>query len=159
MILSGEQYIYVQLYDLSNQTGFVGLEDLEEGEFTLLKNAITAKVNELTPTVAKEIAAWFADTVNAPTGAAPDYLPTALYAKANTLTNGTERFNFIRNELLSAHGVTITRWRCLVELALRYTTFILSKGEGYDVTFDWGAYSTNGFNGNDTMHLLNYTEI
>ena len=143
----GEQYIYVQLYDLSNQTGFVGLEDLQEGEFTLLKNAITAKVNELTPTVAKEIAAWFADTVNAPTGAAPDYLPTALYAKANTLTNGTERFNFIRNELLSAHGVTITNGGA-GGTGATVTTFILSKGDGYDLTFDWGAYSENGFNGN-----------
>ena len=145
---SGEQYIYVQLYDLSNQTGFVGLEDLQEGEFTLLKNAITAKVNELTPTVAKELAAWFADTVNAPTGAAPDYLPTALYAHTNTLINGTERFNFIRNGLLSAHGVTITNGGA-GQTGATVTTFILSKGDGYDVIFDWGAYSTNGFNGND----------
>ena len=144
----GEQYIYVQLYDLSNQTGFVGLEDLEEGEFTLLKNAITAKVNELTPTVAKELAAWFDDTVNAPTGAAPDYLPTALYAKANTLTNGTERLDYITGGLLSTHGVTITRGG-LGQTGATNTTFILSKGEGYDVIFDWGAYSSNGFNGNN----------
>ena len=144
----GEQYIYVQLYDLSNQTGFVGLEDLQEGEFTLLKNAITAKVNDLTPTVAKELAAWFADTVNAPTGIAPDYLPTALYAKANTLTNGTERLDYITGGLLSTHGVTITRGG-LGQTGATNTTFILSKGEGYDVIFDWGAYSSNGFNGNN----------
>ena len=143
----GEQYIYVQLYDLSNQTGFVGLEDLQEGEFTLLKNAITAKVNELTPTVAKELAAWFADTVNAPTGAAPDYLPTALYAHANTLINGTERFSFIADGLLSAHGVTITRGGA-GQTGSTVTTFILSKGDGYDVTINWGAYSHDGFNGN-----------
>ena len=143
----GEQYIYVQLYDLSNQTGFVGLEDLQEGEFTLLKNAITAKVNELTPTVAKELAAWFADTVNAPTGAAPDYLPTALYAKANTLINGTERFAFIADGLLSAHGVTITRGGA-GQTGATVTTFILSKGEGYDATINWGDYSEDGFNGN-----------
>ena len=143
----GEQYIYVQLYDLSNQTGFVGLEDLQEGEFTLLKNAITAKVNELTPTVAKELAAWFADTDNAPTGAAPEWLPTALYAHTNTLINGTERFSFIADGLLSAHGVTITRGGA-GQTGSTVTTFILSKGDGYDVTINWGAYSHDGFNGN-----------
>ena len=139
------QHIYVDNYGTNNGV----IEDLDETTaYAALKTAISAKVDELTPTVAKEIAAWFADTVNAPTGAAPDYLPTALYAKANTLTNGTERFNFIRNELLSAHGVTITNGGA-GGTGATVTTFILSKGEGYDVTIDWGAYSTNGFNGNN----------
>ena len=124
------------------------IEDLSTGEYANFKADVTAKRNELTPTVAKELAAWFTDTANVPTGAAPDYLPTALYAKANTLSNGTERFNFIRNELLSAHGVTITNGGA-GQTGATVTTFILSKGDGYNVTFDWGAYSTNGFNGND----------
>ena len=95
-------------------------------------------------TYQEEIAAWFDDIVNAPTGAAPNYLPTALYAKANTLTNGTARFNFIRNGLLSAHGVTITDGGA-GQTGATIKTFILSKNDGYDVTFDWGALSTNGF--------------
>ena len=130
---------------------YIRLENLTDGigsEFNNLSAAITAKVNNLTPTVAKELAAWFGDTDTAPVGSAPEWLPTALYAKANTLTNGTERFNFIRNELLSAHGVTITNGGA-GGTGATVTTFILSKGDGYDVTFDWGAYSTNGFNGND----------
>ena len=138
------QHIYVDNYGTNNGV----IEDLDETTaYAALKTAISAKVNELTPTVAKEIAAWFADTDNAPTGAAPEWLPTALYAKANTLTNGTERFNFIRNELFSAHGVTVTNGGA-GGTGATVTTFILSKGDGYDVTFDWGTYSTNGFNGN-----------
>ena len=148
----GEQYIYVQLYDLSNQTGFVGLEDLQEGEFTLLKNAITAKVNELTPTVAKELATIFSSDT-APVGSAPEWLPTALYAKANTLTSGTHRLDYISNGLLSAHGVTITRGG-LGQTGATVTTFILSKGDGYDVTFDWGAYSSEGFHNDNASPEL-----
>ena len=127
---------------------YIRLESLTSGPYNALNNAIIARVSNLTPTVAKELAAWFGDTDTAPVGSAPEWLPTALYAKANTLTNGTERFNFIRNELLSAHGVTITNGGA-GGTGATVTTFILSKGEGYDVTFDWGAYSTNGFNGND----------
>ena len=129
------------------------IEDLDETTaYADYKAAIITKRDELiianTPTVAKELAAWFADTDNAPTGAAPEWLPTALYAHANTLTSGTHRLDYISNGLLSAHGVTITRGG-LGQTGATNTTFILSKGEGYDVIFDWGAYSSNGFNGNN----------
>ena len=127
---------------------YIRLESLTSGPYNALNNAIIARVSNLTPTVAKELAAWFGDTDTAPVGSAPEWLPTALYAKANTLTNGTERFNFIRNGLLSAHGVTITNGGA-GGTGATVTTFILSKGDGYDLTFDWGAYSVNGFNGND----------
>ena len=138
-------------YFYADQYGPGLVENKDATQYTNYKNAIIAKRDEIitanTPTVAKELAAWFADTDNAPTGAAPDYLPTALYAHANTLINGTERLNFISNGLLSAHGVTITRGGA-GQTGATVTTFILSKGDGYDVTIDWGDYSSNGFNGN-----------
>ena len=88
-------------------------------------------------TYQEELAAWFADTVNAPTGAAPEWLPTALYAEADTKYFGTHRYEFIRNGLLSAHGVTITQ---------ASTVFTLSSPNSeYDVTVDYELYSSGGF--------------
>ena len=135
----GEQYIYVQLYDLSNQTGFVGLEDLEEGEFTLLKNAITAKVNELTPTVEKELNAFA--TGNEPTGSAPEWLPAELYASANTNTNGTKRTAFLVS--LSGYGVSVTH---ILGDANLVTHFRISTGDGYDHIINWAPYTSGGWN-------------
>ena len=135
----GEQYIYVQLYDLSNQTGFVGLEDLQEGEFTLLKNAITAKVNELTPTVEKELNAFA--TGNEPTGSAPEWLPAELYASANTNTNGTKRTAFLVS--LSGHGVSVTH---ILGDANLVTHFRISTGDGYDHIINWAPYTSGGWN-------------
>ena len=133
--------------------GYIRLENLTNDQYSALDAAITVKVVELTPTVAKELAAWFADTDTAPVGSAPEWLPTALYAKANTLSNGTERFALITDGLLSAYGVTITRGGA-GGTGATVTTFILSKGDGYDVTFDWGAYSANGFNGSNASPEL-----
>ena len=151
-VIQGTSTQHINIGNYGNNNGV--LEDLDPTAYGELKTAVIAKRNELTPTVAKELAAWFADTDNAPTGAAPDYLPTALYAKANTLSNGTERFNFIRNELLSAHGVTITNGGA-GGTGATVTTFILSSPNSeYDVIFDWGSYSTNGFNGSNASPEL-----
>ena len=127
---------------------YIRLESLDSGQYNTLNNAIIARVSNLTPTVAKELAAWFGDTDTAPVGSAPRWLPDALHDKANTLTNGTERLDYITGGLLSTHGVTITRGG-LGQTGATNTTFILSKGDGYDFIFDWGAYSSNGFNGNN----------
>ena len=128
------------------------IENLTTNEYADLKADIITKRNNLIPTYQEEIAAWFAaDT--APVGSAPEWLPYSLNIKANTLNNGTERFAFIVDGLLSAHGVTITRGGA-GGTGATVTTFILSKGDGYDVTFDWGAYSTNGFNGSNASPEL-----
>ena len=140
-------------YADTHSGGYIRLENLTNDQYSALDAAITVKVVELTPTVAKELAAWFADTDTAPVGSAPEWLPTALYAKANTLSNGTERFALITDGLLSAYGVTITRGGA-GGTGATVTTFILSKGDGYDVTFDWGAYSANGFNGSNASPEL-----
>ena len=132
---------------------YIRLESLTSVQYSALNNAIIARVSNLTPTVAKELAAWFGDTDTAPVGSAPRWLPDALYDKANTLSNGTERFALIVDGLLSAHGVTITRGGA-GGTGATVTTFILSKGDGYDVTFDWGAYSANGFNGSNASPEL-----
>ena len=120
--------------------GYIRLENLTEGngsEFNNLDSAINAKVVELTPTIAKELAAWFDDTDTAPVGSAPQWLPPALSAEADTKYFGTHRYEFIRNGLLSAHGVTITQ---------ASTVFTLSSPNSeYDVTVDYAPYSENGF--------------
>ena len=130
----------------------VAIEYLTDAEYTTYKNEVIRERNTLIPTYQEEIAAWFAaDT--APVGSAPQWLPYSLNIKANTLNNGTERFALIVDGLLSAHGVTITRGGA-GGTGATVTTFILSKGDGYDVTFDWGAYSTNGFNGSNASPEL-----
>ena len=120
--------------------GYIRLENLTDGngsEFNNLDSAINAKVVELTPTIAKELAAWFDDTDTAPVGSAPQWLPPALSAEADTKYFGTHRYEFIRNGLLSAHGVTITQ---------ASTVFTLSSPNSeYDVTVDYAPYSENGF--------------
>ena len=141
----GEQYIYVQLYDLSNQTGFVGLEDLQEGEFTLLKNAVTSKVNELTPTVAKELNAIFSSDT-APTGSYPEWLPSELRDLADAQINGTARATLFKNSFLSAHGITITQDNLYL---------VLSEG-GYDHYINWGDYSSLGWT---KMTVEKYREL
>ena len=142
---SGEQYIYVQLYDLSNQTGFVGLEDLQEGEFTLLKTAITAKVNELTPTVAKELAAIFASDT-APTGSYPNWLPSELQDLADAQINGTARATLFKNSFLSAHGITITQ----------DNLYLVLSENGWDHYINWGDYSSLGWT---KMTVEKYREL
>ena len=113
---------------------YVRLESLDSGQYSALSTAITGKVNDLNPTVAKELATIFAaDT--APVGSAPDWLPTALYAKANEQINGTARASLFRDGLLLAHGVTITQ---------NNLDLVLSEG-GWDHYINWASYSSQGW--------------
>ena len=113
---------------------YVRLETLDSDQYDALSTAITGKVNDLNPTVAKELATIFAaDT--APVGSAPEWLPTALYAKANEQINGTARASLFRDGLLLAHGVTITQ---------NNLDLVLSEG-GWDHYINWASYSSQGW--------------
>ena len=118
-------------------------EDLTPDQYTTYKNAIIAKRDEFivanTPTVAKELDAFA--TGDKPTGSAPEWLPTALYASANTNTNGTKRTAFLVS--LSGHGVTITH---ILNDGSATTHFRVSTGDGYDYIISWAPYGPNGWN-------------
>ena len=113
---------------------YIRLESLTSGQYNALNNAIIARVSNLTPTVAKELATIFAGDT-APVGSAPEWLPTALYAKANEQINGTARATLFKNSFLSAHGITITQDNLYL---------VLSEG-GYDHYINWGDYGPNGW--------------
>ena len=120
------------------------IEDLDETTaYADYKAAIIAKRDEIiiniTPTVAKELDAFA--TGDKPTGSAPEWLPTALYASANTNTNGTKRTAFLVS--LSDHGVTITH---ILNDGSATTHFRVSTGDGYDYIISWAPYGPNGWN-------------
>ena len=120
------------------------IEDLDETTaYADYKAAIIAKRDEIiidiTPTVAKELDAFA--TGDKPTGSAPEWLPTALYASANTNTNGTKRTAFLVS--LSGHGVSITH---ILNDGSATTHFRVSTGDGYDYIISWAPYGPNGWN-------------
>ena len=120
------------------------IEDLDETTaYADYKAAIIAKRDEIiidiTPTVAKELDAFA--TGNEPTGSAPEWLPTALYASANTNTNGTKRTAFLVS--LSGHGVSVTH---ILGDANLVTHFRISTGDGYDHIINWAPYTSGGWN-------------
>ena len=113
---------------------YVRLETLDSNQYNALSTAITGKVNDLTPTVAKELATIFAGDT-APVGSASEWLPPALRDLANAQINGTARASLFKNGLLSAHGIIITQES--LELILT------ENGWGHRI--NWGAYSSNGW--------------
>ena len=120
------------------------IEDLDETTaYADYKAAIIAKRDEIiidiTPTVAKELDAFA--TGDKPTGSAPEWLPTALYAAANTNTNGTKRTAFLVS--LSGHGVSVTH---ILGDANLVTHFRISTGDGYDHIINWAPYTSGGWN-------------
>ena len=130
------QPIYVDDY---YGLGYARLENLVTSQFDALSTAITAKVNDLSPSVEKELNAFA--TGNKPTGSAPEWLPTALYDAANTKGNGTVRTAFLVS--LSGHGVNITH---ILNDASHVTHFRISTGDGYDYIINWAPYTSGGWN-------------
>ena len=117
--------------------GYARLENLVTSQFDALSTAITEKVNELSPSVEKELNAFA--TGDEPTGSAPEWLPTALYASANTNTNGTVRTAFLVS--LSGHGVSVTH---ILNDGAYLTHFRVSTGDGYDYIINWAPYAPVG---------------
>ena len=120
------------------------IEDLDETTaYADYKAVIIAKRDEIiidiTPTVAKELDAFAIGDI--PTGSAPEWLPTALYAAANTKTNGTVRTAFLVS--LSGHGVSVTH---ILNDPSHVTHFRISTGDGYDYIISWAPYGPNGWN-------------
>ena len=113
---------------------YVRLETLDSDQYNALSTAITGKVNDLNPTVAKELATIFAGDT-APVGSAPEWLPTALYAKANEQINGTARATLFKNSFLSAHGITITQ----------DNLYLVLSENGWDHYINWGDYGPQGW--------------
>ena len=133
--------IYFRVDDYGNGNGKI--EDLTPSIYADYKAAIITYRDEIivanTPTVAKELDAFA--TGDKPTGSAPEWLPTALYASANTNTNGTKRTAFLVS--LSSHGVNITH---ILNDGSATTHFRVSTGDGYDYTISWAPYGPNGWN-------------
>ena len=130
-------------YFYADQYGPGLVENQDVTQYGNYKNAIIAKRDEIivanTPTVAKELDAFA--TGDKPTGSAPEWLPTALYASANTNTNGTKRTAFLVS--LSGHGVNITH---ILNDGSATTHFRVSTGDGYDYIISWAPYGPNGWN-------------
>ena len=133
--------IYFRVDDYGNGNGKI--EDLTPSIYADYKAAIITYRDEIivanTPTVAKELDAFA--TGDKPTGSAPEWLPTALYASANTNTNGTKRTAFLVS--LSGHGVSVTH---ILNDGSATTHFRVSTGDGYDYIISWAPYGPNGWN-------------